>query len=303
MSDRELSSKIAAPSRANPAYVRAVLGALAVSVLWSTSAVIFKGIVEASAWQTIFYRSVSLTVGMSIFLMLRYRGQVLRAVWSIGGSGLAAAGCLCTATFCFITAVSLTTVANVTFMLGATPFFAALLGFLFLRERLTRATWVAMMVAVAGVLTMVYEGIAGGSLLGNTLALATAVASAGFAVSLRSGRRVDQMPAILISGLIAIVVSGLLADGFAVPWSDVGLCAMQGLLVSAVCNSVFSLCARSVPAAELVLFSLLEVGLAPVWAYLIFSEVPAMLTLAGGGMLMLSVCVHAFYSIRAARSG
>ena len=93
-----------------------------------------------------------------------------------------------------------------------------------------------------------------------------------------------------------------LIDDFTIPWREFALCAVQGMFISAFCNSLFSVCARSVPAAELVLFSLLEVALAPVWAYWIFDEVPAVLTLVGGALLILSVCVHAFFSIRAVRS-
>ena len=301
MADGDVTSSAETPSRADPAYARGVLTALFISVLWSTSAIIYKGVVEASAWQTIFYRSAFLSIGMSIFLVLRYRRQVFLAIWSIGQAGLTAAGCLALASFCFISAIHLTTVANLTFMLGASPFFAALLGSWFLREQVSRATWWTMSIALAGVTIMIIEGVAGGSLTGNVLAVVTAVAVGGFAVALRSGRNVDQVPAILVSGLIAVAVTLFLVDGFVIPWHEMVLCAIQGMFVSGFCNSLFSICARAVPAAELVLFSLLEVALAPVWAYFIFDEIPAALTLVGGLLLIVSVCVHAFFSIRAAR--
>jgi len=47
--------------------------------------------------------------------------------------------------------------------------------------------------------------------------------------------------------------------------------------------------AKRLPAAETALLSALETPLAPVWAWLMFSEIPAVLTLVGGAIVLLAV--------------
>jgi len=59
--------------------------------------------------------------------------------------------------------MALTTVANTLFILGAIPFFAALLARVFLKEKLRRATLATMAVAALGLGVMVAEGVALGA--------------------------------------------------------------------------------------------------------------------------------------------
>ncbi|WP_162542961.1 EamA family transporter, partial [Klebsiella pneumoniae] len=78
-----------------------------------------------------------------------------------------------------IYAIQATTVANAMFLFAAGPFFAALLGWIVLRERVRRATWFAMIVGACGIGIMVWNGIEAGHLAGNVSAV---VAGLGFAV-------------------------------------------------------------------------------------------------------------------------
>ena len=78
----------------------------------------------------------------------------------------------------------------------------------------------------------------------------------------------------------------------------VGLCLLQGMVISAICNSLFAYAARSVPAAELTLFTLLETVLAPVWVWLVIDETPTVLTLIGGTIILIAILGHAYSAIR-----
>ena len=231
-----------------------------------------------------------------MFVALRYRSTFLSGVRAIGAPGAIAAFCLVLASIAFIPAVRLTTIANVSFAFGATPFFTALLAWLVLRERIDAITWLAIAIALAGIGLMVLDGLAAGNLLGNMLALGCALASACYVVALRYGRNVDQIPAIMVSGLFGMAITAPLIDDFSLSWRTLALCAMQGMLVSAFCNSMFTVCARLLPAAELTLLSLLEIVLSPVGAWLVFAEVPSDLTLVGGSVLFAAVTGHALVS-------
>ena len=177
-----------------PSYSLGVCIVFLIAFLWSFSGLIFRHIEAAEPWEIIFYRSLGVALGVTIAVIIRYRRGVWQAFRTIGRPGWAAALCLSTASLCFLQALHFTTIANISFLVAAHPFFAAALAWLLLGERITLRTWIAAALALGGVLLMVFEGFAFGGALGNILGLGAAILSAGYAVALRFGRRVDSEP-------------------------------------------------------------------------------------------------------------
>lgn len=290
------------PRRGDVAYVRGVLLILGISVLWSTSPLFYRAIGDTPVMEIVFYRSFFLTLGVAFFLVLKYGSISLVQIRAIGVPGLVAAFSLISSSVFYVAAVDHTTIAVIAFTYGATPFFAAALGLLILREPVGKGTWLAMSVAATGIILMVVESFKLGNVVGIVLAVGSMVGAAGFAVSLRYGRNVDQVPAILVSGLLGLVITAPFVSDFAIPLRDLALCAVQGLCISAFCNSMFTVCARVVPAAELTLLSLLEIVLSPIGAWLLFTEVPTEWTMIGGALLLISIFGQAIGSIMVGRS-
>ncbi|MEM7223812.1 MAG: DMT family transporter [Pseudomonadota bacterium] len=282
------------------AYRRGVVLVLLTATFWSFSGLIVRGIEVAGPWEVLFYRSLGVTLGAGLIVLWRHGGRAPRVLGAIGWPGLLAAFCLATASVSFFHALFQTTVANVSFIFAAHPFYAALLAWLVLRERVARRTWVAAGLALVGVLLMVVEGLAVGGLSGNLLALLASMLSAGYAVALRCGRRRDMTPAVALSGAFALLASAPMVSEFAVPWQDIALCLLQGMVISAFCNSVFAFAARAVPAAELTLLTLLETVLAPTWVFLVIAERPSPTTLIGGTVILAAVMGHALWSLKSA---
>jgi drug/metabolite transporter, DME family len=200
------------------------------------------------------------------------------------------------------------------FMLGATPFFAALLGWWWLGESVRRATWLAMILASAGVAVMVANGIAIGTAFGNLLALSTALCFSTFTVLLRRGREQDMLPCVAHAGILAFLISGLLLTaglggatsvglaGLALGASDLLLCLIMGSVQVGTGLTIYTIGARHVPAAELTLLSLTELALAPIWVWLAVDEVPSPLTLIGGGIIMAAIAYQALSGTRRRRT-
>jgi drug/metabolite transporter (DMT)-like permease len=285
-------------SNRTPTYRLCVGIALSIAFVWSFSGLIFRHIEAAEPWAIIFYRSLGVALGVTLVIVIRYRRAAGQAFLSIGKPGLAAAVCLGTASVFFLQALHFTTIANISFLVAAHPFFAAALAWLLLKEKVTQRTWIAAALALIGVLLMVLEGIAFEGGLGNILGLGAAILSAGYAVALRFGRRIDMTPAVALSGILALIFSAPLVVDFRISWHDFGLCLLQGMVISAICNSLFAYAARSVPAAELTLFTLLETVLAPLWVWLAISETPSVLTLIGGAIILIAILGHAYSATR-----
>ena len=266
-------------------------------LIWSFGALIVRYMVAAQSyqWQYLFFRGVTIAVVLLIYLMAREGAAVVSSIKRTGMSGLLGACGLVVAFSGFIWSITLTTAANTLFMLAATPFVAAFLGIIFLQEKVRYLTWVAMAIALVGMLVMVLEGLWAGNLLGNLMALASAAGLAVFAVSLRWRKETPQFATIALAGVFCALLTLLILffsnDTLAMPPRNVYLSMLHGCIVG--CGLIlFSMGARFLPAAEMGLLSLIEVVAGILWVYLpIFGihEVPSTLTVFGGIIVLCAI--------------
>ena len=256
---------------------------------------------ESTPWQFLFYRSLGAALAILIYLLVTGR-PVLPTIRRAGSTGVVAGLGLAIAFTGYVWGVMHSTVANALFLISAAPLFAAFLGWMVLRERVARSMWFAMTGVIAGVAVMIGEGLAEADILGDLAALASAVGFAGFSVAIRRGRHTDMSPSILIAAAITVVFSGIMAaasgTGLAPPLVDVGLATMYGVLVIGAGIFMLTIGARNVPAAELLVLSLTEVVFASIWVALAFGEVPSILTLVGGLIILGSIGGQAFVGMR-----
>jgi len=73
----------------------------------------------------------------------------------------------------------------------------------------------------------------------------------------------------------------------------------MGVIQIGVGMTALTIGSRHVPAAELALLSLTEVILAPVWVWIGVGEVPSLLTLVGGGIVLAAIAGQALTGIKA----
>jgi drug/metabolite transporter (DMT)-like permease len=287
-------------------YARGVALVALAGVFWSIGGLLIRLIEGASGWQIVLFRSLALALMLSLIIALRHRGRLVTAFRAAGWGGVAAAAALAGGFIAFVLALQHTTVANATFMLGASPFFAAFLGRVVLGEQIRRATALAIAAALLGILVMVGGGLAVGTVAGNLLALGASVGFAVFSVLLRRGRARDMLPCVAIAGVLAallalpVVLAGAPSLGGALVLTprDFALCAIMGAIQVGGGLTLFTLGARHVPVAELTLLSLTELALAPLWVWLALGEVPSAYTLIGGAIIVAAITCQALSGTR-----
>ena len=276
-------------------YHRLALGLVAgSSAANSVNGLLLRSVEAANEWQLVFYRSASLAVSLAIVFVLLHRTRVWAELRRLTGVSIAGGVALSVTNTGFIWSVQHTTVANTMFVLGAIPFFTAILAWLFLGERVARKLWITIGLAMTGVLIMVWDGVGTGSAFGNGMAVLTALGFATYVVILRRGRATDMLPIIVFSGILSASVAAVMV-GFdlSVSVRDAGLMIVWGAGLSALVHFLFTFGSRHVQGAELSLMALLEFALAPIWVLLVFDERPTALTLAGGVLVMLAVFAQA----------
>ncbi len=272
-------------------------------VFWSTIGLGVRMIDEATVWQILLYRSISLSFFLAIVIYIRSRGNLFKVVKATGLPGCIAGLALVGAYSGGIYGIQSTSVANAMLLFASAPFMAAILGWIFLREKVRKATWLAILIAIAGIGIMVQDKTQGGAaLLGNLAALGSAFGFAVFTVALRWGRSGDMLPAAFLSGIFAVFITSsiclLSGLSFQISVNDTSISMGMGIFQVGTGLVLYTLGSKTLPAAELTLLSLAEVLLGPLWVYLFLNEVATLNTLLGGLVLLLAIAGNAISGAR-----
>jgi drug/metabolite transporter (DMT)-like permease len=280
----------APPAEERIGFLLVFLAALA----WSLGGAIGRFLGENGAWTVVFWRSFWAAGFLVAFMVWRDGFAGTKALFrQMGLPGVAVALCFATASTSFVVALSYTTVANILLMQAGAPLIAALLAFLFFRERISRATWVAIIVVIAGVAVMVSDSFDGNvSPVGDGLALLIVVVFSLATVLTRRYADVRMTPAVCLGTFMAAGFALTQASTLGVPAVDMGFLFAFGAINLGLGLALFSTGARLIPAAYAALLATFETLLGPVWVWLIHGEVPSQRTLVGGSVVFAALLVH-----------
>ncbi|MCH9663398.1 MAG: DMT family transporter [Gammaproteobacteria bacterium] len=254
----------------------------------------------ADTWTIIYVRGTMLFIALFLFWLFTNRLRENKTRFINGKTGYVIAVLAGIANIMFVASISLTSVANVVFILAFNPLFAGLLGWFFLKEHLGPATWIAIGCSLAGVLLIVADGLQLGTWRGDLLALGVALIMATSLTIVRySGTNQS------LSAGAGHLMSAVVAAPFAVPGSLTvagwGWLSINGFLVAPAATAFLMIGPRYVAAAIVAMFFLLETVLTPVWMWAIFSEMPSTLSLIGGAIVIASLAGHSLWRFKTKR--
>jgi drug/metabolite transporter (DMT)-like permease len=264
--------------------------ALAAALAWSTGGILQRQIAAGAADQIV-GRAMFAFLAVLGFVLVGERVGLRAAVRSVASvAGLIVAAGIAAASATFIVALNHTSVAHVLVIQATTPILAGLFAFWALREPLSRGTWIAMALAVAGIALMV--GVPrGGNALGELMALLSPLAFAVVIVVARRHRHVSMTPATALAQLLLIVFGLPFVHAGQLHAADVGWLALLGLGQQGFGLVFFTMGARLIPAAAMGLILLLESVLGVVWGWLGTSERPTVATVLGGAIVIGAVAL------------
>jgi len=216
-----------------------------------------------------------------------------RNFFGIGYSGWAVAVVGASGTAAFIPAFKLTTIANVSLIYAVSPLIAALLAWFVIGERISARTLAGCVCALLGVAVIVSGSLGQISLNGDLLALWMTTAMASIMVIYRKYPHTPGAgPAVLQSALL-LPFAAMFGNPFGVQTKEIYILAAFGLLF-AIASVTLAEGAKRVPSGQTALLSALETPLAPIFAFLLFIEIPNNATFLGGSVVLFAV----LFSIR-----
>jgi drug/metabolite transporter (DMT)-like permease len=260
------------------------------AVAWS-SAGLFQRELSVSTATQVAGRAVFAAVGLLAYVGLSERRGVVQAFRAIGRGGIAIVILLALSSGSFLVALNHASVANVLFFQALAPILAAAMGS-FLGDRVSRSTWLAMGIAVAGVAVMV-GGPGRPSVLGQGLSLVVSVSFAATLVITRHRRDVSMAPATCLSQLLVLLVAVPFVAPGAAGTLDLVLLAALGITQIGLGFVFLTIGGRLIPAGEVALITLLEIVLGPLWVWVFLSERPPTATLVGGAIVLGAVLLEA----------
>lgn len=284
-------------SSRHPLHLSATTGLILVggaALIWSFGGTIARFIAEPDSWTVVFWRSYFATVFLLLFMGAKDGPQgTIDRFRAMGLPGAIVGCCFAIASTAFVVALAHTTVANILLMQAGAPLLAALLSFVLFHERVSRATWIAIAAVIAGVAIMVSQSVTGKvSLIGDGLAVIITIAFSIATVVTRRHSNIEMVPAVCLGTALAGIFSGFMATGYVVSPPDFALLILFGAVNLGLGLAMFVTGARAVPAALAALISTLEPVFAPLWVWLIHAEIPATMTLIGGGIVFAALVGH-----------
>ena len=267
------------------------------AIIWSTAGLLAR-LVETDVWTTAFWRAVFCAVFLSLVLIAFERRNLLRSIVSMGRPGVIVATILSIDAILFLLALHYTTVANTMFITATTPFVAAIISRVFLKEHVRGKTWAATGAAFIGIALMVSESLGNASLIGDGLAVIVTINFAIAIILMRRYRTINMRPAAWLSALISVVLTAPFAAPLAVTAYDLGLLAIFGAVEMGFGIVLFTAGAQRIPAVEAAMIAILETILSPFWVWILLGENPGPRTIAGGVIVILAVAAHTLSDFR-----
>ncbi len=259
---------------------------------------------NADTLTVLFWRGVSFFIGIIILMLVMYRQNTLQQFIKIGKPGLLIGVIFAFSTICFTAAIQNTSISNTLVIISTSPIFAALFSWIFLKEKIKMITWVAMLIIIAAITAIMSNSAASGGLLGDISAFGTSILMAISFTLTRRYKDTNMVPAMAISGLLAalIAIPLIITTGstFALMPSVFPYLILAGITIT-IAFALITLGPRYMPAPEVGLIMPLETVLGSYLGWIFLREEPSMLTVIGGLVVIATLCIHAWLSLKATK--
>ena len=271
-------------------YNNETLGALALifaGVFLSFGGVIIRFMESSSAWQITGYRSITFSLAILLYILIKYKKDTLHAFKKIGHSGILIALILGFSNTCFVWGMSTTTVSNAVFIMSTGPLFAAICSYFFLKRKIGKKTFIAIAGSMFGITIMFSGGIESSNYIGNIIILGVPIGFAFQLTILNYNSHIDFMPATFLGGVFSSLIGFIFMANLDISTHDLLLCLFMGAFQVGIGFMLITIGSRYIPPHRAALFLLMEPVLAPIWAFLGVGEIPGQTEMLGG-LIVLS---------------
>ena len=282
-------------------YRRGVIYIVLAGVFMSSSGILVRMIEQADPWTILFYRSLTFSATVFLFMLLRSGKAAFSEFKGFGVLECVVSISLALSFVCYLLSLFNTSVANTVIIISSGPLFAAVLGWFVLKERVSVRTWISIGLVVVGMFVMFTGDVSSSDVLGMGFALVAVTAFAVMIVAVRRSARPDMLAATCCAGLVAAIICAFMLPSFTLSSHDLLIAISLGSVQIGIGFILITLGSRSVPSAQVPILCLLETALGPLWVWLAINETPGSTTILGGALVLSAVVFQGVTGIRRRR--
>ena len=268
------------------------------AVVFITPDSLFIRLSNIETWGLLFYRGAIPFITVFIALLMVYKANFFKLLFSIGRPGIVYAVTFSITNITFLISIQNTNVANTLIMIAMAPMLSAVLGAIFLKENPDKKTWMAILITFLAAIYIFYDSIQLGNILGDIFGFVTALGLAIGAVIIRSAKEKNLVPSAMIGKLLVAVFALFFVKDFELIQTDIFIVPLMCILCVAIPFVLVTIAPRFITAAEVNLFFLLETIFGPIWVWLVIKEQPSLETIIGGIIIILTLAIHSSLALK-----
>ena len=269
-----------------------------VAVMFITPDSLFIRLSSIDTWSLVFYRGAIPFITVFLAMLIIYKQNFFTMLFNSGYHGIIYILTFSVTNITFVVSIQNTNVANTLVMIAMAPMLSAILGAIFLKEPPDKKTWIAIGITFLAAVYIFYDSLQLGNIYGDILGLITALGLAVGAVTIRSAKKKNLVPAAVVGKMFVAIFAIFFVESFVLEQKDLIIVPLMCLMCVAIPFVLVTIAPRFIPAEEVNLFFLLETIIGPLWVWLIIKEQPSIETIQGGLIIILTISIHSFIKLK-----
>ena len=269
-----------------------------VAVMFITPDSLFIRLSNLDTWGLVFYRGIIPFFTVFFGMLLIYKLNFFKILFNSGFHGIIYITTFSITNITFVVSIQNTNVANTLVMIATAPMLSAILGAIFLKEPPDRKTFISIIITFIAIVYIFFDSLKVGNFYGDILGFVTALGLAVGAITIRSAKAKNLVPAAVVGKLFVASFALFFIESFTLIDKDLFIVPLMCILCVAIPFVLVTIAPRFIPAAEVNLFFLLETIIGPIWVWVIINEQPSVETLQGGAIIITTIAIHSFLKLR-----
>ena len=269
-----------------------------VAVMFITPDSLFIRLASIDTWSLVFYRGMIPFITVFLGMLIIYKLNFFSMLFNSGYHGVIYILTFSVTNITFVVSIQNTNVANTLVMIAMAPMLSAILGAIFLKELPDKKTWIAIGITFLAAVYIFYDSLQLGNIFGDILGLITALGLAVGAVTIRSAKKKNLVPAAVVGKMFVAIFAIFFVESYVLAEKDLIIVPLMCLMCVAVPFVLVTIAPRFIPAEEVNLFFLLETIIGPLWVWMIIKEQPSIETIQGGLVIIITIAIHSFLKLK-----
>ena len=269
-----------------------------VAVMFITPDSLFIRLSNVDTWGLVFYRGFIPFCLVLIGMLIVYKLNFFKMLFNSGYHGLIFITTFSITNITFVVSIQNTNVANTLVMIALAPMLSAILGGIFLKEIPDRNTWAAIGVTFLAAVYIFFDSLQLGNIYGDILGFITALGLAINAVTIRSAKKKNLLPAAVVGKLFVAIFAMFFIETYTLIERDLIIVPLMSIMCVAIPFVLVTIAPRFIPAEEVNLFFLLETIIGPFWVWMVIKEQPSLETIQGGSIIILTIAIHSYLKLK-----